>query len=381
MVAGNAGKRQNQYRILQLLHTAETLTRQDIATQLNLSMPTTLQNTNELLEYGLLKECGAMESTGGRRARKLALDEDIALGLGIDIELKHVELVITNLRGKVMVQGELPLQFRDETAWYQAFQAGLEGFLQEHEVERHRILGAGLSFPGIIDGESETILRSHIFGLEHVSLDRFRACIPFPLVAANDANCSCFAELTPEQKTYLFVSLNESVGGALMLDGTLFTGDSWQAGEIGHMLLVPGGKTCYCGKQGCADPYLSPKALVQEGQTLEDFFRLVEHGDTEACACWDTYLEYLAILVTNLRMMCNTDIMIGGAVGAQFRPYLEQLRAKAAKYDLFSRNIDYIYVCKRRTHSFAAGAAMLALEQYRSRLLEEEMLMKLRTKS
>ena len=226
MVAGNAGKRQNQYRILQLLHTAETLTRQDIATQLNLSMPTTLQNTNELLEYGLLKECGAMESTGGRRARKLALDENIALGLGIDIELKHVELVITNLRGKVMVQGELPLQFRDETAWYQAFQAGLEGFLQEHEVERHRILGAGLSFPGIIDGESETILRSHIFGLEHVSLDRFRACIPFPLVAANDANCSCFAELTPEQKTYLFVSLNESVGGALMLDGTLFTGDS-----------------------------------------------------------------------------------------------------------------------------------------------------------
>ena len=50
MFAGNAGKRQNQYRILQLLHTAETLTRQDIATQLNLSMPTTLQNTNELLE-------------------------------------------------------------------------------------------------------------------------------------------------------------------------------------------------------------------------------------------------------------------------------------------------------------------------------------------
>ena len=85
--------------------------------------------------------------------------------------------------------------------------------------------------------------------------------------------------------------------------------------------------------------------------------------------------------MTNLRMMCNTDIMIGGAVGAQFRPYLEQLREKAAKYDLFSRNIDYIYVCKRRTHSFAAGAAMLALEQYRSRLLEEEMLMKLRTKS
>ena len=149
MVAGNAGKRQNQYRILQLLHTAETLTRQDIATQLNLSMPTTLQNTNELLEYGLLKECGAMESTGGRRARKLALDENIALGLGIDIELKHVELVITNLRGKVMVQGELPLQFRDETAWYQAFQVGLEGFLQEQQEQGAKL--AVLDVPLLIE--------------------------------------------------------------------------------------------------------------------------------------------------------------------------------------------------------------------------------------
>lgn len=380
MTSIHAGKRQTQYRILQLLQKTETLTRQDIAQQLNLSMPTTLQNTNELLEYGLLKECGAMESTGGRRARKLALDADVALGLGIDIELKHVELVITNLRGKVMVQGELPLPFRDEIAWYQAFQAGLEAFLQEHEVERHRILGAGLSFPGIIDGESETILHSHIFGLEHMSLDRFRSCIPFPLTAANDANCSCYAELTPEQQTYLFVSLNESVGGALMVDGKLFFGDSWQAGEIGHMLLVPHGKTCYCGKHGCADTYLSPKALVQEGQTLEAFFQMVEAGDKAACDSWNTYLDYLAILVTNLRMLCNMNIMLGGAVGAQFRPYVGQLCEKAAKYDLFSRNIDYITVCRRRTHSFATGAAMIAMEQYRSRLLDEQMLMKLRTK-
>ena len=165
-----------------------------------------------------------------------------------------------------------------------------------------------------------------------------------------------------------------------MLDGKLFSGDTWQAGEIGHMLLVPGGKTCYCGKHGCADPYLSPRALVQEGQQLEAFFRQVEAGDADACACWDNYLEHLAILVTNLRMLCNTDIVLGGAVGTHFRPYVGQLCEKAAKYDRLSRNIDYITACKRRTHSFAAGAAMLAMEQYRSRLLEEEMLMKLRTK-
>ncbi|MCD8355835.1 MAG: ROK family transcriptional regulator [Clostridia bacterium] len=380
MAPSNAGKKQNQYRILQLLQAEETLTRQDIAQQLHLSMPTTLQNTNDLLECGLLEERGAMESTGGRRAKKLALNENTGLGLGIDIELQHVELVITNLRGKVMVQDTLPLPFRDETAWYQEFQQGLEAFLREFEVETDRILGAGLSFPGIVDGASETILRSHIFDLEHVSLDRFKKCIPFPMAAANDANCACFAELTPEHPTYLYLSLNESVGGAWMMQGKLHTGDSWQAGEIGHMMLIPGGKTCYCGKHGCVDSYLSPKALRKDGQSLVEFFQQVEAGDAEAGIVWDDYLENLAILLTNLRMLCNMDIMIGGEVGTYIKPYMEQLNEKAAKYDRFARDIDYLYPCKRRTHSFAAGASMIAMERYNSRLLDDEMLMKLREK-
>lgn len=381
MAPSNAGKRQYQLHILQLLRAEGTLTRQDIAQRLNLSMPTTLQNTNELLECGLLEECGAMESTGGRRAKKLALNENAGLGLGIDIELHHIELVITNLRGKVMVRDAFPLTFQDESVWYQQLQQKIEYFFCAHDMDQRQIIGAGLSFPGIVDDVAGVIVRSHIFGLEHVSLDRFRKCIPFPLIAANDANCACCAELTTAHQTYLYVSLNESVGGAWMLDGKLHYGDSWQAGEIGHMLLIPNGKRCYCGKCGCVDPYLSPKALLQEGQNLDAFFTLVEADDAQACAVWDEYLEHLAILLTNLRMLCNVDIVIGGVIGTRIKPYMQTLHAKVAKYDLFSRDVDYIYPCKRKTHAFAAGAAMLAIERYGSRLLEDEMLMRLRKRT
>lgn len=378
MTPNNTGKKQNQLRILQLLRAEKTMTRQDIARKLNLSMPTTLQNTNELLEYDLLVECGAMESTGGRRAKKLALNENAGLGLGIDIELHHVELVITNLCGKVMVQEELPLIFQDENEWYEELQRRIVYFFQANEIDTRRIVAAGLCFPGIIDDAAGMIIRSHILRLEHVSLDRFRRCMQFPMAAANDANCACYAELTAERPTYLYISLNESVGGALMINGKLHYGNSWQAGEIGHMLLVPHGKPCYCGKHGCADPYLSPNALLKEGQSLTDFFERVEVGNTDACAVWDEYLEYLAILVTNLRMLCNIDIMIGGAVGTRIEPYMKDLQKKAAKYDLFARDVDYIYPCSRKTNAFAAGAAMLAVDRYGSRLLENKMLMELR---
>ena len=369
MMDVNTGKMQNAARILQLLRTEDSLTKQDVSRSLHLSMPTTLQNINELMEAGILEECGTSESTGGRKAKKIRLRPDAGLGVGIDVALHHIELAVTNLRGGVLAQQRIPLEFHDTPAWYQALSEALEHFLQANQIDTQTVLSAGVSFPGIIDGESEVLLRSHIFGLEHIRLDRFHRSIPFPVVVANDANCAGFSELCAERPTYVYVSLNESVGGAFLLEGRLYLGGTWQAGEIGHMLLIPGGERCYCGKHGCADAYLSPKVLRKQGETLASFFRRVEKQEKTACETWDTYLEHLAILLTNLRMMLNTDLVIGGEVGTYIAPYLDELCTKAMKYDLFARDIDYIFPCTHTENAFSAGASMLALERYSSRLL------------
>ncbi len=369
MMDVNTGKMQNAARILQLLRTEDSLTKQDVSRSLHLSMPTTLQNINELMEAGILEECGTSESTGGRKAKKIRLRPDAGLGVGIDVALHHIELAVTDLRGGVLAQQRIPLEFHDTPAWYQALSEALEHFLQANQIDTQTVLSAGVSFPGIIDGESEVLLRSHIFGLEHIRLDRFHRSIPFPVVVANDANCAGFSELCAERPTYVYVSLNESVGGAFLLEGRLYLGGTWQAGEIGHMLLIPGGERCYCGKHGCADAYLSPKVLRKQGETLASFFRRVEKQEKTACETWDTYLEHLAILLTNLRMMLNTDLVIGGEVGTYIAPYLDELCTKAMKYDLFARDIDYIFPCTHTENAFSAGASMLALERYSSRLL------------
>lgn len=369
MMDVNTGKMQNAARILQLLRTEDSLTKQDVSRSLHLSMPTTLQNINELMEAGILEECGTSESTGGRKAKKIRLRPDAGLGVGIDVALHHIELAVTDLRGGVLAQQRIPLEFHDTPAWYQALSEALEHFLQANQIDTQTVLSAGVSFPGIIDDESEVLLRSHIFGLEHIRLDRFHRSIPFPVVVANDANCAGFSELCAERPTYVYVSLNESVGGAFLLEGRLYLGGTWQAGEIGHMLLIPGGERCYCGKHGCADAYLSPKVLRKQGETLASFFRRVEKQEKTACETWDTYLEHLAILLTNLRMMLNTDLVIGGEVGTYIAPYLDELCTKAMKYDLFARDIDYIFPCTHTENAFSAGASMLALERYSSRLL------------
>lgn len=151
MAANTQVREQNMARIFRLLRTGEAMTRQEIAAALSLSMPTTLQNVSELAAAGLLEECGAVESTGGRRARKFRLRREAGCALGIDIALQHSELVLTDLLDGVLAAKTVPLIFRDETDWYLLLQDALTAFLQDQHIPVQAILGAGVSFPGIID--------------------------------------------------------------------------------------------------------------------------------------------------------------------------------------------------------------------------------------
>ena len=215
MENGKTG-RTNPERIFSLLRTETELTKQEIAAQLHLSMPTALQNINRMLEAGFLEECGETASTGGRRAKKLRLKNDAGYGVGVNIALHRIELAVTDLLGDTLRFADFPVVFEDTPDCYEEIGARLDEFLTD--IDRSRVLGAGVAFPGIIDAEAEMVVRSHIFGLEHVRLDRFQKNIPFPLVVENEANCACFAERSAARGTYLYLSLNESVGGAVMLD-------------------------------------------------------------------------------------------------------------------------------------------------------------------
>lgn len=338
-----------QERIFQLMRRGQMMTRQDIAEKLSLSMPTVLQHVTQLIETGILEERGTAQSNGGRKAKMLRLRPEAGYALGINIGIRLIEFVTADLLGNLRQSGSISLPFRDEPGWYVQLQGALSDFFSQYQVDPGQILGAGVSFPGIIDSRRNQVVRSHILGVEHMGLERFEKALPCPAVFENDANCACFAERGAGRKNYVYLSLNESVGGAVMLNGRLWTGDTFQAGELGHMILIPGGRRCYCGKQGCADAYLSPQALEQDG--------------------WETYLDHLAVFITNLRMLLNMDLVIGGQAGIKIRPRLDALALKAARYDQFARDINYIFPCVRQEYICALGAAEFGLEQFGDKLL------------
>ena len=77
------------------------------------------------------------------------------------------------------------------------------------------------------------------------------------------------------------------------------------------MILVPGGKRCYCGSRA-VDAYCAAKVLTDEtGQSLEQFMKRVGEKEREAEQIWQEYLDKLAILISNLRMAYDMDIILG----------------------------------------------------------------------
>lgn len=93
-----------------------------------------------------------------------------------------------------------------------------------------------------------------------------------PVSVDNDVNAAAIAEgwigAARGTADYLMLTLGTGVGGAVIIGGKVWRGARSGAGEVGHMALYPGGHPCNCGGRGCAEQYVSAKALTRRSNEL-----------------------------------------------------------------------------------------------------------------
>ena len=95
-------KKKNRNNVFRYICRNGMVSNPDISYALKLSLPTATQITKELVERGLVEEMGEMESTGGRRAKALALSKGAGKAVGLDITKNHISLVLTELSGRIL---------------------------------------------------------------------------------------------------------------------------------------------------------------------------------------------------------------------------------------------------------------------------------------
>lgn len=359
-------KRRNRANTLRCILSCERISQMELAQRLALSWPTILQNVKELLEMGLVQEVGQYESTGGRKAKAYAPVKDAKLAIGLDLTRNHVSIVLVDLTGHVVRYQRRSKPFSLDDAYLQELGVLIRSVMDSPHTNE-TILGVGISLPGIVDSEAGILRYSHILDLRDVPLSVLSRHIPYPCSFINDANAAGLAEIygTSSVGNLIYLSLSNSVGGAILTDGTLYMGNHLRAGEFGHNTLVPGGRRCYCGKEGCLDAYCSARLLSdQAGGNLAAFFDGLREGDTEKQAIWEEYLKYLAIAVNNLHMSFDCDVIVGGYVGAFLEEFGAPLRPLLEERNTFQPEASYLKFCRYRLEASAVGAALTQVEQF-----------------
>ena len=219
--------------------------------------------------------------------------------------------------------------------------------VERNGLKAEDIAYVGIAAPGTINSEGGIVeYCNNIKMLDFPLVERFKKYCPIGKVyIANDANAAALGEsLAGSGKgapTLVMITLGTGVGGGVILDGKIFAGGQSPAGtELGHTVIVAGGRQCSCGRRGCWEAYSSATALAEmtreKMKELDDggipsllfdeekkrgkvsartAFDAMKKGDKVAKKIVDDYIEYLAVGITNMINIFQPHILsIGGGV-------------------------------------------------------------------
>lgn len=354
-------KKINRSNIYHEFLANDTLTKQNLVSNLQLCLPTVSKNIDELTADGLIEKSGSRGHTGGRRAVTYALIKDARIAIGIDVTQNHITLVAVNLMGTIISSVRKRIRFEPTDSYYRYVGESLTEFAAKLNLDQTHILGVGIGLPSLVDADRKSVFFSKIIELGNTTLDDFAKYIPYKIELFNDANAAAFTEIwmKPETQNIFYLMLCNNIGGSMILNGSIYSGDSQKSAEVGHITLVPGGRKCYCGQSGCVDAYLAATNLsdLSEG-SLQLFFEKLKNGCESCSQAWNIYLDYLAQTVNHIHILLDCSIILGGYVGEYLEPYLGELRTRAARLDTFQSNGDYLKICSYKKEAIAAGAAL-----------------------
>lgn len=244
----------------------------------------------------------------------------------------------TNLRvAGVGADGRIVELYREPTLAREGPEPVIAQIVAALRLVTARVAGSGgdvrgivLGAPGIISNRTGTVVASpNLPGWSDVPLrDRVAASIGLPVLLENDANAAAYGEFWRGAgvgcTSMVLLTMGTGVGGGLVLGGELWRGADGMAGEIGHVTVEPGGRTCRCGNAGCLETYASATGIVdtyrelsgvEEAVTAEEVHRRAREGDANARQSYREAGRSLGLAFAAIVNLINPErIVIGGGV-------------------------------------------------------------------
>jgi len=205
----------------------------------------------------------------------LELNPAGGFAVGIELGVDFISVVVTDFISNVLWRRRLlsdPAEGQDvilERAYGMTESALVEG-----RSRGLRPLGIGLGVPGLVDLRQGGLRIAPNLGWKNIPVRQiWKERFNLPVFVENDAKASALGEyyfgVARGQDNFIYLHAGLGLGAGIMIDGKLFRGSRGYASEVGHMIIDPNGEQCGCGKRGCWETLVGPRAVIRRfRQTL-----------------------------------------------------------------------------------------------------------------
>jgi predicted NBD/HSP70 family sugar kinase len=360
-------KKNNYSLIYHLIYQNEKLSKQEIANQLHLSLPTVTQNLVRLEEKKLIEKSGQFESSVGRRATAYAICPQARISIGVEILKKTVRILAVDLLGVAFKEVELSLCYSNVDTYYKELSHAVQSFITSLNVTEEQVLGIGFAVQALTSIDGQKITYGKILNCTGLEIHVFSQYLNYPCMFVHDAKCAATTELwvSNDIGDAVYLSIGTHLGGAIILNDQIYMGKEGHSGTVEHMTINPNGSSCYCGKKGCMETYCSVNALLEEGETLDFFFQQLRTGTLSYVERWNCFLDNLAFSINNIHLVINRDFILGGHISPYLREHdIEILHEKVYERTAFPRNEPFISISLSPENGVPIGAAIPFIQSF-----------------
>lgn len=335
-------RQDNAREILRLLRLHNPCSRADLVRLSGLSAPTVSSAIAHLHRRGLVRTLGFGASNGGRPPKLLRFDQMFGYVMGVDIGGTTVRVALADLNGNIVGKKFVTLgSDRTPKRLAKLISSAVADMRRRHHIPPKKLLALAVGAPGITDVQSGIVVSApNLSGWDSVPLrEMLESEVQLPVAVENDVNLGALGEswrgTAQGERNFVFLAIGTGVGAGIFVNGSLYHGAGWAAGEIGY-LQVPGAgdSPLALHRLGALESLIGGKGIEQAWIKLLDrksknisqrsahrvratrILDRAEIGEREARQVLDKSARILANAVTNISLILNSSLVVfGGRIG------------------------------------------------------------------
>ncbi|MFG1806359.1 ROK family protein [Streptomyces sp. NPDC049040] len=368
--------------LLRHVHAEGAVSRSELTRATCVNRSTTAALVGVLAGAGLVREeVPRTHRSAGRPSPVVRPVPGSAQVIALEVGVERIRAERVGLGGEVLAERTLlpppggPTGFEDTVGRL----AGLVGSLGGPSTAGGRCTGVGIAVPGLVRRADGLVRFAPNLGWTDEPLAAAltgRLAPPWsrvPVAVANDADLGALGEhcrgAARGCDDFVYISANVGVGGGLFCGGRPVPGQRGYAGEIGHMIVNPGGRQCRCGARGCWETEIGTDVVTEAAglrvppdHSLSGVVEAAEAGDERAARALDDAARWLAIGLGNLAAVLSPRLVIfGGGLQDIYEATFDRIEAYSATTGLARSRAPYTHRRSALAHRAPlVGAAELA---------------------